>query len=321
MENVVVVTVTFNSSNYLARLIDSLKKQTYPINKVFVVDNNSNKQHRDKIKRIQEDNRGWVNVIWLKENTGGAGGFSTGMQYMLSNYSSDWMWIMDDDAFPRNDCLENLLIDANKLDNLGFIAPLIYGIENKRFQLYHHKRFDGNLLESIMPIKSVSDINGVSEIEANAFVGPLFPISVITDVGIVNGGLFIYGDDTEYTYRVTRKYKGYVTSNAIINHRDPGVTGNNSVNPKAWWKDYYEIRNNALFIREFSSNLLQKCKYDVALFMQTIKKITKAIVKSEYKGYRLLRIKLLSKAFLDGLRGFDGKTIDPEIYAKSLNNV
>ncbi len=72
------------------------------------------------------------------------------------------------------------------------------------------------------------------EIDANAFVGPLVSANAIKDIGIANGGLFIYGDDTEYTYRLTRKYKMIVVKSAVINHRDVFASG--TFNPSAWWK-------------------------------------------------------------------------------------
>ena len=316
MLKVVVVTVTFNSSNYLLRLIQSLKNQTYPIYKIIVVDNNSNEEHRNIIKNLKDENGELIDIDWLQDNTGGAGGIAAGMKRMQDSYKADWMWIMDDDAFPTENCLEKLLEGANQLDNIGFVAPLIYGVENKRYQLYHHKMFNGNLIEATRPIKDISDINGKVEIEANAFVGPLFPVSVVNDMGIAKAGLFIYGDDTEFTYRITRKYKGYVIGNAVINHRDPGIAGNNFSNPKAWWKDYYEIRNNVLFIKEFASNNVEKYKYETILLGNIIKKIVKVIIKNEYKGYRSLRIRLLLKAYNDGLHEVYGKTIDPVKYAK-----
>lgn len=318
MNDVILITVTFNSSEYLNRLVDSVKKQTYPVKKIIIVDNNSIQEHKDKIRIIQNNNQNIVDVLWLNQNTGGAGGFSAGMKYMLDHYNADWMWIMDDDAAPTENCLEQLITDAGSLNNLGFIAPLIFGIENKTYQLYHHKRFEGNLIEAKQPFKTLDDIHGVTEIEANAFVGPLFPISVVKDIGIATAGLFIYGDDTEYTYRVTRKYKGYITPNAVIKHRDPSPSGNNFYNPKAWWKDYYEIRNSILFVKKFGDSILDKLKFECTIFYRTGKKIIKAAIRNEYKGFRIVRIRILCRALVDGIKGCEKKTLDPNQYMDSL---
>ena len=321
MNDVILITVTFNSSEYLSRLIESVLEQTFSVKKIIVVDNNSIQEHKNRIHKLQENYKDLIDVLWLNDNTGGAGGFSAGMSYMLENYNADWMWIMDDDAFPTANCLEKLLEDAKSLKNLGFIAPLIFGVDNQAYQLYHHKRFNGNLIEASVPFKTLNDIQDITEIEANAFVGPLFPISVVKNVGIANAGLFIYGDDTDYTYRVTRKYKGYVTPNAVIKHRDPSPDGNNYTNPKAWWKDYYEIRNCLLFVKKFGTSRREKYQYEWTIFYRTLKKIFKAITRKEYRRYRSIRIKILSKALIDGITGCDEKTLDPQQFIKMLERV
>lgn len=251
MKKIVVVTVTYNSSHLLSNLITSLKKQTISIHKIVVVDNCSTKEHREIINRILAENTDIVEVIWLESNTGGAGGFQTGMLYAKLHYSPDWYWIMDDDAYPETDCLDKLLSSIDNMDNIGFVAPLIWGIDNKAFQLYHHKLFKNSLIELDTPFKCVEDITGLTRIDANAFVGPLVSKLAVESVGVADGKLFIYGDDTEYTYRVTRKLEGYLCPDAIMNHRDP-IICNNTVNPKAWWKDYYEYRNKILFIKNIA---------------------------------------------------------------------
>ena len=54
-------------------------------------------------------------------NVGGAGGFYTGIQYAYQA-GADWIWCMDDEVFPRADCLEQLLPYTGKKD-IGILAP------------------------------------------------------------------------------------------------------------------------------------------------------------------------------------------------------
>lgn len=48
------------------------------------------------------------------------------------------------------------------------------------------------------------------------------------------------------------------------------------------------------------------------------KQIIKALIKKTYLGLRGLRIKILIKAFWDGIHNNDGKIIDPQAYNKDL---
>lgn len=39
----------------------------------------------------------------------------------------DWYWLMDDDAYPRKDCLETLLDTGKELPDAGGLCPLSTG--------------------------------------------------------------------------------------------------------------------------------------------------------------------------------------------------
>ena len=315
---VIAVTVTYNRTETLRKTIEALSNQKYELEKIIVVDNNSNEEHKGRLREI-ESNNDLVEVIWREDNLGGAGGFHYGMKEALEKYDPDWYWIMDDDAYPRADCLEKLFEDGKNLKDIGFLAPAIYGIDNNKYQMYHHKFISKNKVNDITAVNEYESLNNITEIEANAFVGPLFSRKAVNSVGIPDKGLFIYGDDTEYTYRVTRKFKGYVIKNAVINHQDPPYQGK-VVAPQAWWKEYYMFRNRFLFIDKFAESKLEKTIGETCLIIHLIRKILATILKSGYKGFRKPRVDLLKKAMLDGIRKVNGKTLDPKEYIDSLMN-
>ncbi len=311
MEKVVVVTVTYNSHNFLKRCIDSLTKQTYKVFKIIVVDNHSKNEIYQQNLTLQTD---LVEILYLDSNTGGAGGFEYGMNY-AKKYNPDWVWIMDDDAFPSPDCLEKLLLHKD-YQNIGCICPAIFGDDLKQFQVYHHKKMSKHFVESPVYDK-YENFPDIFEIDANAFVGPLVKQSVIDEIGVADGGLFIYGDDTEYTYRLSRKYKIIVVKDAIINHRD--VIVNDSKNDyKAWWKEYYNHRNRLLLIDTYSTSFFQKLISHIKLKLYVRKRMLGSLLKKKYKGYRKIRLALYRRALKDGKKGIKGKTIDPVEYNKQF---
>lgn len=315
-QTVTLVTVTYNSSDYLKRLLDAALSQTYRIDNIVIVDNHSSEEHIVRIKEMTDDKDN-VTVIYKDENTGGAGGFETGMQYTFDNIKPDWYWIMDDDACPRENTLEELLKAAENLPDAGFVAPLIWGLEVGEYQHFHHKRFNERLADVGMSLEEVKAMSEPTEIDANAFVGPLFAGKAVESVGVADGNLFIYGDDTEYTYRVTRRYKGYVCPNAVINHRDQVVDWKKA-NPLGWWKDYYSYRNKLLFIEKYALDEAQKKKAIKDIKFIVFKLKVKARLYKDYKGLRDIRIEGLNKAIKDGLAGNTGKLIDPAEYNRVI---
>ncbi len=314
-EKVVLATVTCNSSGYLERLIEAAQNQAYPLWKIVVTDNASSPEHAAKIKALADrfDN---IHYIRLQNNTGGAGGFEAGFRYILENMpEADWIWVMDDDAFPREDTLEKLLAHRD-IPGMGALAPLIFGNELQKYQIYHHKRASRYLDTDISVAGSERELTEeCTPIEANAFVGPLIKMSVVKDIGVPDGSLFIYGDDTEYTYRISRKYGLYLVRDAVINHRDV-FTGSGVRRPNEYWKDYYKYRNRFLFIRKYRRSFKDGLIGSLKVIREIAGGLKAACLNPGFKGRRKLRISVFLLALRDGLLGRSGKRLDPADFLK-----
>lgn len=312
-EKIVVVTVTYNDFNYLEKQLVHLRAQTYPLYKVVVVDNNSNEENRAKLLKQADD---LIDILWLHENFGGAGGFENGMRYAYEKYSPDWIWIMDADAYPDDDCL-NKLLNCNRInDKTGIVAPIIYGVDLKEYQLYHLKKVSKWLYRDVEAFNSVEEIGDNAVIEADAFVGPLVYKRAIEEIGFPDGRLFIYGDDLEYTYRISRKYEIVLVKDAVINHRDQPVHGQQQ--PKNWWKDYYMFRNRYLFISEFSEKKLVMYTGMFLLTLRAVKKILLCLAQSYSIKMKKIYCGILTRALKDGVTGRNGKYFGPDEFRKTL---
>ena len=94
------VVVTFNRLELLKQGIECLRKQQ-KLTGIIVVNNGST-----------DGTREWLNaqpglLVVHQDNVGGSGGFYTGIERAYSE-GADWIWCMDDDVFPRPDCLDRL---------------------------------------------------------------------------------------------------------------------------------------------------------------------------------------------------------------------
>lgn len=310
-EKIVAITVTYNRTQTLKKCLEAVLNQSSPVDEIIVVDNNSSEEEKRQITALLSQHN-HMHLISLDDNLGGAGGFEAGMR-AAKDFDPDWYWLMDDDAYPREDCLETLLASGKKLPDVGGLCPAIYGIDLKHYQMFHHKRLSRIMLKTNPVARRYEDLKEVTEEDSNAFVGPLFPKSVVEEVGIADGSLFIYGDDSEYTYRISRKHKLYLIKNAIIDHQDAPVT-NENMTPKGWWKEYYCNRNQYFMIREFHQHVgvryLAYGLYSVRLMA--------IIVKSKLKGYHQLRAQMIIKAISDGINNRRGKVVDPQKYLSYL---
>ena len=314
-EKIVVVTVTYNDYDYLEKQLIHLRAQTCPLYKVVVVDNNSNEENRAKLSMKADE---LIDILWLDDNLGGAGGFESGMRYAHDKYSPDWIWIMDADAYPDADCLNKLLNCDRINERTGIVAPIIYGVDLQEYQLYHLKKISKYLYRDYFALLKHDEIGDKALIEADAFVGPLVSKKVIDELGFPDGKLFIYGDDLEYTYRISRLYEIVLVKDAIINHRDQPVHGQQQ--PKNWWKDYYMFRNRYLFINEFGVRNSIKYIGSFLLTLRVIKKIFICFVHNYSYKKKKLYFETMIRALKDGLKCRSGKSIDPVQFRKQIEN-
>ena len=107
MKTIAALVVTHNRLDMLKHCVASLLGQSSKINEVFVVNNGSTDGTGEWLD--QQNNL----RVFHQENIGSAGGFYTGIK-LAYEAGYDWIWIMDDDAIPRLNCLELLLKAANK---------------------------------------------------------------------------------------------------------------------------------------------------------------------------------------------------------------
>src|SRR5260370_23450449 len=104
-QSVVVVIVTFNRPEMLCDCLSSLQRQTRPPAHILVVDNASNVEVAEHLRKVGLASDPRIEVLRLSRNTGGAGGFAAGIKHIIDK-GYEWCWLMDDDVFAEEQCLE-----------------------------------------------------------------------------------------------------------------------------------------------------------------------------------------------------------------------
>lgn len=107
------VVVTYNRLSLLKECLSALENQTYPIQRIVIVDNCSTDGTSEFLDSLTDTR---YLIIHSKENIGGAGGFSLGLKSAVLE-GCDYTWLMDDDTIPSSTALEELvkvtLLDEN----------------------------------------------------------------------------------------------------------------------------------------------------------------------------------------------------------------
>ncbi|MEG9480725.1 glycosyltransferase family 2 protein [Mannheimia sp. HC-2023] len=210
------VVVTYNRKELLLNCLQFLIKQTYPIAHIVVVNNASTD---DTINFLEEN--GWINsekltLLTLPCNKGGAGGFYEGLKYAYE-HNFEYIWLMDDDGYPSENCLENLV---NYISEDCYIGPMV--LEPISQDKLSFALRVPNSLQIIDSYSSIPDKfkqkNFIRDIVL-PFNGTLISRQLVKNIGLIKEKYFIWGDDKEYTIRASKSGANILTViDAIFYH-------------------------------------------------------------------------------------------------------
>ena len=241
---IIAVVVTYNRLELLKHGIECLRRQKR-LTEIIVVDNGATDGTHEWLDAQQG-----LHVIH-QENVGGSGGFYTGIDAAYKQ-GADWIWCMDDDVFPREDCLENLL--AN-IGDAAILSPRRI-MDGKVFtHEFCHYDF-ANPLASMHGKKLRGDETENTEIVGADFEGPFISRRVVEKIGLPNRELFIFCDDTDYCLRAhLAGFKlRYVPTAIMDKHKFFSDDTWTTRNQKKKWKRYYQVRNEAYLNHHYGRN-------------------------------------------------------------------
>ena len=290
--NIIVVVVTFNRLELLKRNIECLRMNK-PVSSILVVNNGSTDGTREWL-----DTQTDLKTVH-QENVGGSGGFHTGIEYAYQ-MGADWIWCMDDDVFPRDTCLEELL-KVTKDDNIGILAPrrLMDGkIFCHDFQAYNL----WNPFASMYTRRLENDkVNTPVDIQGTAFEGPCIRREVVERIGLPNKDLFIFCDDTDYCLRAVQTGFRivYVPSALMDKQKFFSDDSWSERSRKKKWKRFYQIRNSAYLNHHYGRNW--GVKY-LRGFINVFGYMATAFITAPFsKAWRWKEIPELWQAYQDGI--------------------
>jgi GT2 family glycosyltransferase len=245
VSSVATVVVTYNRKDKLVKVLDHVLAQTLPARWIVVVNNASTDGTAETLDKYAAAHDQIV-VVTLPENTGGAGGFAAGMArgYELG---ADFVWIMDDDCYPADDALEELVNGLAKAESsMDMSLPYACSVV---------KWVDGTICEMNNPgttwdwgrLLALGQKNVL--VTHCSFVSVLFPRWALTRFGLPLKEYFIWFDDQEYTLRVTKAGPGVqVLSSTVVHDLHPNLGVNfANVSDSNMWKFEYGVRNEASY--------------------------------------------------------------------------
>ena len=220
MNTVSIIIVSWNSKKYLPRCLESLQKQSYKDFDVIIIDNGSSD---DGVIGIQERYAD-LNIQFkrLKENMGFAVANNIGVRMARGK----WFALLNTDAFPDTEWLENLIKAAEKYPN-GFFgsqqiqasAPAVLDGEG---DVYHISGLAWRK-NYASPIQEKYEIETIFSPCAAA---ALYPRRQFLETGGFDEDYFSYHEDVDLGFRLRlRGLSAYYVPQAVVHHVGSASTG------------------------------------------------------------------------------------------------
>lgn len=240
-----IVILNWNGYNDTSELLESLFKITYSNYKIIVVDNNSENDELEKLKKNYSDK---VQIIPCKENLGYAGGNNVGIKFSFEE-KADFVLLLNNDTTVEPNFLEPLVNKIISSEQIGITAPqinyfnephIVWSAGGKISWLKGSGFAESNKMETEADKsdKQVSFVSGCCM---------LVKREVFLNVGLFDENYFLYNEDSDLCLRTLKSgYEIYISPQSKIYHKV-----NSSTEKKLLLLPlYYTTRNRLYFAKK-----------------------------------------------------------------------
>ncbi|MCK5697246.1 MAG: glycosyltransferase [Gammaproteobacteria bacterium] len=228
-----IIIVNYNSGLLLARVLTTLAQQTYQADRIIVVDNNSQDDSLNNLPHL-------ANLELIKNDTNL--GFAKANNLAIESVNeSDYLVLLNPDAFPDEDWLEKLLFCAEQNPDKHFFACKMIMDEDRDYydgagDIYHisglvKRRYHACSLNEIQPSSN--------DIFTPCAGAAMYRTASFKAVGGFDESFFCYMEDVDLGFRMQLKgYTGLYVPEAVVYHIGSAISGKQS-----HFSVYYGHRN------------------------------------------------------------------------------
>lgn len=310
----------------LLQTLDSIEN-TNP-NKIILVGNAVSAKVCNEMQRRAQDQADRYLLVFSDVNIGSAGGYGLGIETALASTDCTLFWLLDDDNKPDEGALKNMVAcwHRQKPDkDRTAIAARRIALPDQQTASYgwpgdvpkagscigfHFGNFffRNNARRSDVPRFLPWSVYG----------GLLIPLILLKRIGVPKQDFFLYGDDLEWTLRITAGGGQIVPcASAVVTDLCPSwhMTGGKGSNLRRRIRDldafrvYYEVRNRTWIARQYFSGSRSMYFFNRACYL-----FVSWLLAIRYGRWQ--RFALIKQALNDGENGrlgqrserfFDGK--------------
>ncbi|MBZ0072522.1 MAG: glycosyltransferase family 2 protein [Burkholderiaceae bacterium] len=217
--SVTVVIVNWNGGDLLDQCLRHLLRQSRSPRRILIMDNGSTDGSADRIRDTAE-----VDVQFVGANLG----FARANNLALKECDTDFVALLNPDAFPDRDWLENLLHAARTHPDVAAFGSrqMVHGTENTLDGIGDVYHFSGLIWRDGhgRPHSEADDVDG--EIFSPCAGAALYRRDALLEVGGFDEDYFCYVEDVDLGFRLRLAgYKSMYVADAVVYHVGSACSG------------------------------------------------------------------------------------------------
>lgn len=212
MNRLTIIILNYNTKELTQRAVQSVLDLPYKEIQITVVDNNSSDGSTEVLQSLQKRETR-VRFVALESNNG----FAAGNNVALKDVSSDYVMLLNSDAFFPNDSdVETALDFLDQYQDIGMVTPLVK-LGNQKVDPASHRGFPTPWnalcyfagLEKLGILKRLfggyhqtwKDLSAIHDIDACTGAAMIIRREALEEVGLLDERFFMYGEDLDWCYR------------------------------------------------------------------------------------------------------------------------
>lgn len=194
---VLAVVLNWNGQEMSRKCVEHLRRQEYAALDLLLVDNGSTD---GSVLALETDGLRPNELLRLSDNRGFSGGMNAGIEVALAG-SYDHVWVLNNDAFPKPDCLSKLVrvLEENPRD--AIVSPCLVGADGKEQPIGMRVLWDTLRINDVF----LEEISGVMP-EDSWLTGAALLIRTqsLRELGPYDDRFFAYHEDSDLCLRYRR---------------------------------------------------------------------------------------------------------------------
>lgn len=284
------IIVNYNDFESTSKLIENVKDYKI-IEKIVIVDNNSNKEEQEKLKTIKYKK---VKIIFLEENKGYSAAINKGAKYLIGEFGKCNIIISNADVIIKEEKHIKELLKTLFPKDVAIAAPVIFeqGHLNRGWRIPSPKQ---EILMSLPKLykkmekkyryykeEHYTEKESMVEVVSGCFF--LMKSTILEDIKFLDENVFLYYEENILAKKIQKLGLKTKINNEIVIIHDHSVTINKSLNKLEKLKT---LNKSKLYFEEYYNNATKKEQNTlktISKLSESILSLTNLLTKNSRKG-------------------------------------